>query len=201
MWIGRKKSKAKIKSAAPSTEAALNRKLKDAFKKLGINVFDIEDKRRASLPDLYIEGGIWMELKSVPMPNGTTKNLLNVLRQGQKLTALNIANGSDHMLLAYQLFRPHAENRPYLLLCDFLTIYRRWCWSWPELEPFLLPLDDVGLPEFLEMVGFIEGSGLETGAVRLEKENPRRCLSLGLDGRSYPVPPRSKRSPKTGSPS
>lgn len=148
----------------------------------------IEDKVRKGLPDVYIDGGLWIECKAkVLTARGSGYNILNEYTTSQKRRLLR--SGKDTNLTALLFISPAGETA--FVICRFGALYstpgqleKRCYWTFKRARAWGVPLDQAG--EYIRAVVLDPWQGVRkhldlhpewpaTMVVKYAFDKPRQC--------------------------
>ncbi len=151
----------RIRRSQRLTESDCRQTVVKTLRGAGIYCEPIEDKVRKGIPDVYVDGGRWIECKmAVLVARGRGVNVLNFFTAHQKLRLKR--DGVDQHYAAFLFCNPKMEAS--FFVCRFTALYSkgamhrpegaepleledRCLWGWKKAKNWGVPLE--AAPEYL----------------------------------------------------
>ncbi len=98
-------------------EGQFNSNLIKCIRKRGFFAFKVADRFKPGIPDIYIEGGNWIESKVVKLGSQNREvNLYDKLTPEQQTFGENLSKCGDYFILAFRLEFPARHNRLWFVM-------------------------------------------------------------------------------------
>lgn len=130
----------RIRASKRLTESDCRMAVVKAIRGAGVYCDPIEDKIRKGIPDVYVDGGIWIECKMhVLVTRGQGRNVLTFFKDHQRVRLMRICR--DRNLAAFLFANPRMETA--FFICEFRSLYDgdNRLWTFGRAQRWGVPLE------------------------------------------------------------
>jgi hypothetical protein len=143
---------------ARKLEATFSREVRAALARLTILTFKVNERVRRGIPDIYIQGGNWIESKVIPTMPGTRNFPLKYFTALQRITMDTLCKRGDNCFVAILWY---GEDSRSLLFMPWHQFRRIKSWDVYTLAHFSAPY--IG-PASMDLTKFCWEKGRWNGA-------------------------------------